>query len=130
VLVLGVGLGAAVGSGLLAVAGIEGGVVTLVLGVAVGVAVAVAIVLTDLRSLVVAAVTGYAGAMWVTTGLLLLLGRVPLTDLHGVGPAGAMRGDVPAIAVAFALGTLAFGFQARDLRARRIDTLERAGDRF
>ena len=69
-------------------------------------------------------------AVWFTTGTLLLLGRVALADLHGVGPAGAMRGDVPSIATAFVLGTLAFGYQARDLRARRIDTLERARHRF
>jgi predicted aconitase with swiveling domain len=130
VLVLGVGLGTAVGSGLLAVVGIDGGVATLVVGVAAGAAVGVAIILADLPSVVVAAVTAYGGAMWLTTGLLLLLGRVSVGDLHGGGPAGAIRGDVPAIAIAFALGTLAFAYQARDLRARRIVTLPRPGYRF
>ena len=130
VLVLGVGLGAAVGSGLVAAAGVEGDLLPLVVGVVAGVAVGVAIILADLPASLVAAVTGYGGAMWATTGVLLLLGRLQLADLSGVGPAGAMRGDVPAIAVAFALGTLAFGYQARDLRARRIQTVGRAGYRF
>ena len=121
---------AAVGSGLLATTGIEGGLPTLLMGAPTGGAVGVTIILTDLRSLVAAAVSGYGGAVWFTTGTLLLLGRVALADLHGVGPAGAMRGDVPSIATAFVLGTLAFGYQARDLWARRIDTLERARHRF
>ena len=129
VLILGIGLGAAVGGGLLAAAGLDGGLLTLVVAVAAGIAIGVAIVLADLPALVVAAVSGYGGAIWATTGVLLLLGRVALADLHGVGPAGAIRGDVPAILAAFALGTLAFGFQARDLRARRMDTLQRAGFR-
>ncbi|HEY5629358.1 MAG TPA: hypothetical protein VIR16_07585 [Candidatus Limnocylindrales bacterium] len=130
VLVLGVGLGAAVVGGLLAAAGIDGGLVTLAAGAAAGALIGVAIILRDLPSLMVAAVSGYGGALWVTTGALLLLGRVALADLHGVGPAGAIRGDVPAIVAAFALGTAAFGFQARDLRARRIVTLQRGSHRF
>ena len=130
VLVLGVGLGAAVGSGLAAATGVEGDLLTVLVGVVAGAAVGVAIILADLPSALVAAVTGYGGAMWATTGVLLLLGRLHLADLYGVGPAGAIRGDVPAIAAAFALGTLAFGYQARDLRARRIQTLGRAGYRF
>ena len=130
VLVLGVGLGAAVGSGLVAATGVEGDLLAIVLGVVAGAAVGVAIILADLPSALVAAVTGYGGAMWAATGVLLLLGRLQLADLYGVGPAGAIRGDVPAIAAAFALGTLAFGYQARDLRARRIQTLGRAGYRF
>ncbi len=130
VVVLGVGLGAAVGSGLLAVAGLDGGLITLVAGVGAGAALGVAIILADLPSVLVAAVTGYGGAVWATTGMLLLVGRIDVADLYGVGPAGAMRGDVAAIAVTFALGTLAFGWQARYLRTRRIDTLQRAGYRF
>jgi hypothetical protein len=130
VLVLGVGLGAAVGSGLVAAAGVESDLLALVAGVLGGAAVGVAITLADLPSALVAALTGYGGALWATTGVLLLLGSMRLADLYDVGPAGAMRGDVPAIAAAFALGTLAFGYQARDLRARRIQTVGRAGYRF
>lgn len=130
VLVLGVGLGVGVGSGLVASAGIDSPMATIAVGVVVGVAVAVVIVLTDGPSLLVAAITGYAGATWVTAGAMLLLGRVHVGDLHGVGAAGAMRGDVPALAIAFLLGTAAFAYQALDLRARRIEALRRDGYRF
>ncbi len=130
VLVLGLGLGTAVASGLLAVVGLDGGLPTLLAGVAAGVVLGVAIVAVDAPSLLVAAITGYTGATWATLGVLLLVGRVQLVDLHGVGAAGALRGDVPALAAAFALGTLAFGFQALDLRAHRIDVLRREGYRF
>ena len=46
------------------------------------------------------------------------------------GAAGAMRGDVPALLIAFLLGTVAFGFQSLDLRSRRIETLRRDGYRL
>lgn len=130
VLVLGVGLGVTVASGLLAAVGIDGGLLTLLVGVVAGVAAGVAVILADGPSVLVAAITGYAGAVWATTGVLLLVGRLEVADLHGVGPAGAMRGDVPALAIAFLLGTLAFGYQSLDLRARRIDQLRRDGYRL
>ena len=130
VLVLGIGLGATVASGLLAAVGVEGGLLTLAVGAAAGVGVALVVIVTDGPSVLVAAITAYAGATWVTIGGMLLMGRVQIADLHGVGAAGAMRGDVPALALAFALGTLAFGYQALDLRARRIETLRRDGYRF
>ena len=130
VLILGAGLGATVASGLLAAIGIDGGLMTLLAGVAAGVAVGVIVILTDAPSVLVAAITGYAGATWVMVGVLLLIGRIKVADLHGVGAAGAMRGDVPALAIAFALGTLAFGYQALDLRSRRIDGLRRDGYRL
>ena len=130
VLVLGVGLGGTVVSGLLAAFGIDGGLLTLLVGVVAGVAVGVVVILTEAPSVLVAAITGYAGATWVTVGVLLLIGRINVADLHGVGAAGAMRGDVPALLIAFALGTLAFGYQALDLRSRRIDALRRDGYRL
>ena len=130
VLVLGAGLGATVASGLLAAAGIEGGLLTLGAGAAAGVGMALVVIVTDGPSVLVAAITAYAGATWVTVGVLLLVGRVHIADLHGVGAAGAMRGDVPALGLAFALGTLAFGYQALDLRSRGIDALRRDGYRF
>ena len=130
VLVLGAGLGATVASGLLAAVGIDGGLLTLLAGVAAGVVVGVVIILTDAPSILVAAITGYAGAAWVTVGVLLLIGRLKVVDLHGIGAAGAMRGDVPALLIAFLLGTIAFGYQALDLRSRRIDALRRDGYRL
>jgi hypothetical protein len=130
VLILGVGLGAAVVSGFLASIGITGELLTLVIGIAVGIAVGVAIILTGAPPLVVAAITGYAGAVWLTAGVMLLLGRVHLADLHGVGAAGALRGDVLAVVMAFGVGTVAFGFQALDLRARGIDAMGRERYRF
>lgn len=130
VLVLGIGLGATVASGLLAAVGVEGGLLTLAVGAAAGVGVALVVIVTDGPSVLVAAITAYAGATWVTIGGMLLMGQVQIADLHGVGAAGAMRGDVPALALAFALGTLAFGYQALDLRARGIEALRRDGYRF
>jgi hypothetical protein len=130
VLVLGVGLGATVASGLLAALGIDSGPLTLAAGVAAGIGMGLVVIATDGPSVLVAAITGYAGATWVTVGVLLLAGRVHLADLHSVGAAGALRGDVPALAAAFALGTLAFGYQALDLHARRIEALRRDGYRF
>ena len=130
VLVLGAGLGAAVASGLLAALGIDGGLVTLVAGIVAGIVVGVAVILTDAPSLLVAAITSYGGALWLTTGVMLLLGRVHIADLHGVGAAGALRGDALALLIAFGLGTIAYGFQSLDLRAHRIDTLRRDGYRF
>lgn len=130
VVVLGAGLGAAVASGLLASVGIGSGLVTLLVGVAAGVAVAVVIILADAPPLVVAAITGYGGAVWLTAGLMLLLGRIRLADLHGVGAAGALRGDVLAVILAFGIGTIAFGYQALDLRARSVDALRRDRYRF
>ncbi len=130
VLVLGIGLGATVGSGLLAAIGIDGGPLTLLGGIVAGVVISVVMIVADAPSVFVAAITGYAGATWATTGVLLLAGRVHLADLHSVGPAGALRGDVPAVAIAFLLGTLAFGYQSLDLRKRRIEALRRDGYRF
>jgi hypothetical protein len=130
VLVLGAGLGVTVASGLLAAFGIDGGLLTLLAGVAAGVAVGVVVILTDAPSVLVAAITGYAGATWVVVGVMLLIGRIKVADLHGVGAGGALRGDVPALAIAFALGTLAFGYQVLDLRSRRIDELRRDGYRL
>ena len=130
VLVLGVGLGVSVASGLVASVGIDGGPVTLFAGVALGVAVGVALALGEAPLRLVAAITSYGGAIWLTTGLLLLAGRVHVADLHAVGAAGALRGDVPAIAIAFVLGTVAFGYQNLDLRARRIEAVRRDGYRF
>ena len=130
VMVLGTGLGATVASGLLAATGIEGGLFTLLIGVAAGVAIGVVVILTDAPSRLVAAVTGYVGATWLTIGFLLLVGRVHVADLHGVGAAGAMRGDGLALGLAFGLGTLAFAYQWRDLAARRIVVLRRDGYRF
>jgi hypothetical protein len=130
VLVLGAGLGAAVASGLLASLGIDGGLVTLIVGLAAGIAVGVVVILTDAPALLVAAITGYGGATWALAGALLLLGRIQLADLHGVGAAGALRGDVPALLAAFVAGTLAFVYQLRDLRSRRVVALRRDGYRF
>jgi hypothetical protein len=130
VLVLGVGLGVTVVSGLLAAFGVDGGLLTLLVGVVAGLAAGVGVIMAEGPSVLVAAITGYAGATWVTAGLLLLIGRLHVADLHGVGAAGAMRGDVPAIAIAFLLGTLAFGYQTLDLRSRRIDALRRDGYRL
>jgi hypothetical protein len=130
VLVLGIGLGSSVLSGLIAALGVDSGLLTLLAGVAVGAAVAVLLVLTGTPSLPIAAISGYAGATWVTVGGALLAGHLTLADLHGVGPAGAMRGDVSALAIAFVLGTLAFGFQALDLGAHEMTTLRRDGYRL
>ena len=130
VLILGAGLGAAVASGLLAAIGVDGGITTLLAGVAAGIAVGALVIVTDAPTLLVAAITGYAGATWATAGVMLLLGRVHLEDLHGVGAAGALRGDVLAIAIAFGAGTVAFLFQVFDLRARKIDALRRDGYRL
>lgn len=130
VLVLGAGLGASVACGLLASVGLGGGLVTLLAGTLAGLGVAVIVLLADAPSVLVAAITSYGGATWALVGGLLLIGRLEVADLHGVGAAGAMRGDVLAISLAFALGTLAFGYQALDLRARRIGELRRDGYRF
>lgn len=130
VLILGIGLGVSVGSGLVAAIGISSGLLTLLGGVAVGAVVGVLVILTDAPTLLVAAVTGYAGATWLATGAMLLLGRVHLTDLHNVGAAGALRGDVLAVVIAFGVGTISFAFQALDMRARHVDTLRRDGYRF
>jgi hypothetical protein len=130
VVVLGIGLGVTVASGLLAAVGIDGGLLTLLVGAAAGVAVGIGVILADGPSILVAAITGYAGATWATAGVMLLIGRLHVADLHGVGAAGAMRGDVPAVAIAFVLGTVAFGYQSLDLRARRIDALRRDGYRL
>jgi hypothetical protein len=130
VLVLGVGVGVTVASGLMAALGFEAGLVTLVAGVLAGGAVGVVVIVADGPSALVAALTGYAGATWLTAGVLVLVGRIGLADLHGVGAAGAMRGDALGLGLAFLLGTLAFGFQMLDLRARRIDALRRDGYRL
>ena len=130
VLVLGAGLGAAVASGVLASLGFDGGLVTLIVGLAAGIVVGVAVIVTDAPALMVAAITGYGGAIWALVGALLLVGRIQLADLHGVGAAGALRGDVPALLVAFLVGTLAFVYQLRDLRSRRMVALRRDGYRF
>ena len=130
VLILGVGLGLAVVCGLLAAIGISSGLLTLLLGIAMGVGVSVVVILTDAPTLLVAAITGYAGATWLSAGLMLLLGRVQLADLHGVGAAGAMRGDVLAVVIAFGVGTLAFAFQGLDMRARQVEALRRDGYRL
>jgi hypothetical protein len=130
VLVLGVGLGVTVASGVLAALGIDGGLVTLAVGAGAGLVIGLAVILADGPAVLVAAITAYAGAVWTTAGGLLVIGRLHIADLHGVGAAGALRGDVPAVAVAFVLGTLAFGYQSLDLRARRIDHLRRDGYRL
>lgn len=130
VLILGIGLGVTVASGVLAALGIDGGLLTLLVGAGAGAAVGVGVILADGPSVLVAAITGYSGATWLTAGVMLLIGRLHIADLHGVGAAGAMRGDVPALAVTFVLGTLAFGYQSLDLRARRIDQLRRDGYRL
>lgn len=128
VLILGIGLGTAVGGGLAAIAGADVGGASLGLGVTAGALVGMAIRLTETPSQLVAAITAYGGAMWAVAGGLLLIGRIHVADLHGVGPAGAIRGDIPAVALVFLVGTAAFALQARDLRRRRIATLDR--DRF
>ncbi len=130
ILILGAGLGAAVASGLLAAIGIDSGLITLLAGVAAGVAVGALVIVADVPTLLVAAISGYAGAVWATAGTMLLLGRIHLEDLHAVGAAGAMRGDPLTVAIAFGAGTLAFLFQVLDLRARQIDGLRRVGYRF
>lgn len=130
VFVLGVGFGLAVVSGLAAAVGLEPGLLTLLAGVAAGGAVGVAVIVADGPTLLISALTGYTGALWATAGVMLLLGRVHVADLHGEGPAGALRGDALAVVIAFALGTAAFVYQARDLRARRIAVLRRDGYRF
>jgi hypothetical protein len=117
VLVLGIGFGSSVVSGLLAAAGIDEGSATLLAGAASG-AVALAVIIAGgIPPRLVAAITGYCGATWVAVGVMLMVGRLQSTDLHGVGAAGALRGDVPALAAAFALGTVAFGYQSLVLRA-------------
>lgn len=130
VLILGIGLGTAVGCGLAAVAGADVGAASLGVGVVAGALVGLGIRLADTPSQLVAAITAYGGAMWAVAGVLLVLGRIDVADLHGVGPAGAMRGDIPAVALAFLVGTAAYALQARDLRRRRVDTLDRERFRF
>lgn len=130
VLVLGVGLGASVASGLLAALGLDPGRATLAAGVVAGALMGLVVIAAHAPSRLVAAITAYTGATWATAGVMLLIGRVDLADLHGVGMAGAMRGDVPALTIAFVVGTLAFGFQALDLRAHDVEALQGDAYRF
>ena len=130
VLILGIGLGANLGSGILVAIGLDPGLLTLLGGAAAGAAVGILVLLLDVPTLLVAAFTGYGGAGWMIAGVWLLFGRIHLADLHGGGAIGALRTEPLAMVLVLAIGTLAFVVQALDLRRLKIDAVSRAGYRY
>lgn len=130
VLILGIGLGANLGAGILVAIGFEPGLLTLLAGAAGGAAVGILVLLIDVPTLLVAAFTGYGGTGWMIAGVWLMFGRIHVEDLHGGGAIGALRTEPLAMVLVLAIGTLAFVFQGLDLRRLRIDAIDRAGYRY
>jgi hypothetical protein len=88
------GMGFAVGYSILAVVGLELGLVATVVGIVFGTAVAAACWLLGLPRLAMIAVTAAWDAGAVLTGVLVLLGRIP-TDAIGYGGLDAVAREAP-----------------------------------
>jgi hypothetical protein len=82
IVVLGVTVGYELGIGIMAGLGVSSGFFQFIVGVVVAAALTIAVVLLDLPKAFIVALTALAGASMVLSGILLALGRIPLTYLH------------------------------------------------
>jgi hypothetical protein len=129
VIILALGAGAALGSGVLVGIGIEPGLLTFLAGLATGVAFAAVAYVLDAPTLLVALLTSYGGAAYGIAGAYVLIGRVAIADLAD-GPLAPLREHPLGLLAWLGLGTLALAYQLMDARGRRVPllaTLPRSG---
>jgi hypothetical protein len=79
---IGATAGYALGTGVMAWLTPNAGIATFIVGLIVAVAVAVAIIVLHVPKFIILIATAFGGAFAVMSGIALLLGRVPYTELH------------------------------------------------
>ena len=113
VLILAFGVGADIGQGVLAMLGVEAGILPFAAGLVVGAALVVLAIAVDAPVLLVAALSALGGAALVIDGALLILGRLEPGDL-GEGALAAIHGQPVLIAGWLLLAGFALVHQLND----------------
>lgn len=80
-------IGAALGSGLMAAFGLDGGFLVALVAIIVAVAFALVVLIFNVQKFVIVALTAFAGANLLVAGGLLFFRRIPLDELRNAGNA-------------------------------------------
>jgi hypothetical protein len=114
VVILGATLGYTLGAGIMEAIGITG-FLSIVVGLIVGAVFAVGIFVLAVPAFLVIAVSAIGGAMAAVNGVLILLGRIDLDDIHAGRAQGLLKEGVIGIVAVIAIAAAGILYQTRSV---------------